>query len=97
MHIHFDRAGRPIGSEEWQRLFDDLEYRFLAEDMIGDVRVVTIWTGMMAPSLDPKAPPRFFETMVFGHEDEGEYRYATEAEALTGHAATVRRVRESRS
>lgn len=53
--------------------------------------VSTIWMGM---SLDD--PPLIFETMVFGGKlARRSERYATEAEAETGHERWIAKVKEA--
>lgn len=90
--LYYDREGKPIPLPQWGFLVGT-DYGRVGNDMVGDVRVSTVWLGL-DHSID--GPPIIFETMVFGGPLDGErWRYATEAEALEGHAAAVRAVREA--
>jgi hypothetical protein len=81
---YYDRQGTPMTLDEWVYEHSG-EYKRVALDERGDVRVSTVWLG-----LDHNwgsGPPLIFETMVFGGDhDEEQWRWATEAEALAGHA-----------
>lgn len=94
-HLFFNRAGEPIEQIEWLRLFNEPGYGLVASDTVNGVQVVTGWTGTAMPRLDG-GPPTYFETFVRGVELEPmEYRYASEAEALAGHAKTLEAVRKA--
>jgi hypothetical protein len=89
MSYYFDRQGNPTDAAGFERAHHD--YR-IAKDAIGDVEVSTVFLGIDRSF--GSGPPLLFETMVFGGElDDEQERYSTEAEALAGHAAMVRRVR----
>lgn len=62
-------------------------------DVLGKVRVSTVFLGL-DHQFEKGGRPLIFETMVFGGslDDECE-RYSTWAEAETGHAAMVERVK----
>lgn len=45
---HRDKEGRPLPLLEWARLFEDFEYRLVAETGVGDVLVRTMWEGIDA-------------------------------------------------
>lgn len=58
-----------------------LAERKVAEDVVGDVKVSTIFVGMEGG---------LYETTVFGGPDHGyQRRYATRQEAVAGHEAVV--------
>ena len=83
-----NRDGQPIDMETWAQLFKRDDYKRVASDWIGDAHVSTIWLGM--PLLGN------FETMVFGGAlDCEQWRWATEAEAVAGHAVICELARES--
>jgi len=90
---YFDRAGQPIDLWRWAELHEDMANIRVAETTVGDLWVSTVWFGLNHQFGD--GPPLIFETMVFERADTGsEYegycqRYATEAEARTGHNSTV--------
>lgn len=66
--------------------------RRVAQDVVGDVRVSTVFLGIDHRFLDTKGPPLVFETMVFGGPlDQEQLRYSTWEEAERGHAAMVDR------
>lgn len=78
---------------KWARMFEDSSGRRVAQDMIGDVRVSTVFLGL-DHNFDDEGPPLLFETMVFGGSlDEETERYATWEQAEAGHAAMIERVR----
>lgn len=81
---------------EWATFFNDIGRRRVAvTDMehptLGKIRVSTVFLGLDHAFI-PGGPPMIFETMNFSmHEDMGEdiTRYATYAEASSGHAKRV--------
>lgn len=82
---YFDMDGNPIPLLEWGRRREDYESRILCRDMIGDLRLVTIWLGFVDPTIDGA---RLFGTALF---DDGPgptelETYDTEADAIEGHA-----------
>jgi hypothetical protein len=86
--IHFDRQGRPIGFLKWTVLFEQKKYRRVAMTTVGDWTVSTAWLGTpLSPSLIGN-----FESAVWrnGGDVDPVQRYATEAEAVAGHAELVK-------
>lgn len=85
----YDRQGRRISYSEFSRLREDLAYRFLARDKVGDLEVVTAWLGMDQSDADQ---PCIFGTVTLAPDgslvDEREIYASTEAEA-TAHYAEV--------
>jgi hypothetical protein len=66
----------------------------VAKTKVGDAEVSTVFLGL-DHGWEVDAPPILFETMVFGGVlDQEQVRYATWAEAESGHAAMVARVKE---
>jgi hypothetical protein len=92
--MYFDRNGKPLTLWQWAALMESGADRHVADDMVGAVRVSTVWLGLnhnWGPGL-----PLFFETMVFGGTmDEDQWRYPTEAAALAGHDQVVTMVRHA--
>jgi hypothetical protein len=83
-----DDKGEPIACNdiaEWGRWFKKNDVRRVALDMVGTVKLSTVFLG-----LDhnwQSGPPILFETMIFGGpHDEYQDRYATRAEAVANHA-----------
>lgn len=92
--LYFDKQRNPITDEEWARLWGDTSYRFLADEMVGDVRVVTIWEGIdhgMSGGL------YIFESAIFRERHIETTNYMTEEDALKGHAAFVAQVRREQA
>ncbi len=90
---YYDRQGEPIDMIEWGKRLTDLEYKRVAYDELADGTIIvsTVWLGLDHNWGEGR--PLIFETMVFGGpNDQDQYRYSTEAEALAGH---VERVKEN--
>lgn len=83
---------KPVDLMTWARWFEKHENRRVAKWEEGGIEVSTVFIGIDHSFGD--GPPLLFETMVFGGPlaDEQE-RYSTWAEAESGHAAMVERVR----
>lgn len=85
----YDRQGNSISVDEWGTLHSDINYKRIGwRDFEGSVSVSTVWLG-----IDHAMPwddqPLIFETMVFGGPyADAQMRYATEQEAIDGHART---------
>lgn len=76
----------------WGRWLETAD-RQVANTLVGDVRVSTVFLGL-DHSFGDDRPPILFETMVFGGSLEDEMdRYATWDEAEKGHAAMVEKVK----
>ena len=74
----------------WAKMFEEKD-RHVAEEMIGDVRISTVFLGL--DHAFGSGPPLLFETMVFGGSlDQEQDRYSTWAEAEVGHKDMVNRV-----
>ena len=92
--LYYDRQGNEItDTEEWTRLHGDIDYKRVAFDELPNGRTVsTVWLGVNH-NFSGVGPPIIFETMVFAepgsYRDLDEMRYATEADAIAGHAAMV--------
>ncbi len=79
---------------DWAATFEDQDYKIVAKDKVGDVSVSTVWLGF--DRRFGNGPPLIFETMVFGGlHDQDQARYATEIEAILGHAAMLLKVKQS--
>jgi len=61
---YWDRNTEPMSFADWAEAFEDLEYRTVARDQIGDLEVSTIWLGLDHSFL-PESRPLIFETMIF--------------------------------
>jgi hypothetical protein len=69
--MHFDRAGNPIDLLDWAMKMESQEYRYVAQEYIGQYFVSTLWFGLNW-NWGPE-PHGIFETMVFckaGESDE---------------------------
>jgi hypothetical protein len=93
----YDREGNPISIEQWRLLFEDKRYQILKQTQIGTLQVSTIWLGVdhnwdtYMHNLDQR--PLIFETMIFGSEEEKQWRYASEQEALAHHDELCEQIR----
>lgn len=96
MNLYYNRQGEPISHEEWGRDFRDMSKRRidLVEYSDGDF-VSTVFLGLNHNY--GEGLPLIFESMSFelGEWNEQD-RYTTEAEAVEGHKAMVKRVEERR-
>jgi len=94
MSVYFDKNGLPIPMEHFAKLFDDMEYRRIAQTIVGQYTVSTVWLGVNHNFSASGMPPLIFETMVFETATDTaaldiQERYATESEAREGHRAVV--------
>jgi hypothetical protein len=97
-----DAAGDPVPEPDvlvWGRWFESAD-RHVAQDMdegegAANIRVSTVFLGL-DHSFREAGPPVLWETLVFGGVLDGEqHRYTSRADALRGHQAMCRRVRET--
>lgn len=97
MPKYYDRSGTPISDVmTWAQQLETAD-RQVADTMLGDVRVSTVFLGLDHQHV-PGGPPLIFETMVFGGDlDDEMERYTTEAQAVAGHAYMVARVRAAQT
>lgn len=85
-----DGTLRPADFMEWARWLEKSD-RKIAEDMVGDVLVSTVFLGL--DHSFGNGPPLLFETMVFGGPLDGDQdRYETREGALLGHAVMLAKV-----
>jgi hypothetical protein len=93
-YILVDREPVEVDFMTWAVWFETAD-RHVRDSFQGDVRVSTVFIGLDHNWSD-HGPPILFETMAFvGHEDVGQERYATWAEAETGHANMVAKIFKS--
>lgn len=82
-----DRQHRPLCPHCYSELHQDDHYRQLGDTQVGEVRVSTVWLGIVHLG-------GLFETMIFGGERDGSlWRYQTEVQAVAGHDQIVAMVR----
>jgi len=95
---YFDRQGHPLTAEAWSQLWSDPAYKVLRQEEVDETVVSTAWLGINH-NWSGEGPPLIFETMAFidgrARGDIDVRRYATERQALTGHAEVVAEVRAS--
>jgi hypothetical protein len=87
-------AGNPVATDDvlvWGRFMSRAK-RAVAQEMIGDVRVSTVFLGLDHQYGD--GPPILWETMVFWPDEGGDEcrRYSSLADAKAGHEAVVARI-----
>jgi len=74
----------------WAEWWRDQGEGAIAEDTVGERRVVTAFHGINRTSAWPKAAPELFVTHIFGQRPKPALVwYATYDEALAGHAAVL--------
>lgn len=82
----------PVDLMTWARWFEKAD-RKVAWDVIGDVKVSTVFLGLDHRFGDP-GPPLLFETMIFGGpHDEYQERCSTWEEAEAMHSKALDLVR----
>lgn len=103
MIAFYDRNGKQMTMLEWSKVYEDTEYRILGSHYIDNLWVSTVWLGLDHRFLD-EGPPLIFESMVFAVPDGDDRweaiemrRYATEKEAMVGHAELVAHYKTERS
>jgi hypothetical protein len=88
----YDRQGALIGFERFAALkfVDDGERNdIVAVDEFENATISTVWLGWRE-GVDDQGRPRIFETMVLAEDSARVHgRYATEDEAVAGHAAVL--------
>lgn len=88
---YFDRQGRPITVQEWERIWRCSDRHVDLTDLGSLGRISTVYLGLNHAF--GEGPPIIFETMIFGGPmDEYMDRYSTEEEAIAGHAFAVQAV-----
>lgn len=97
----FDRTGRRIGRDAWQRLSTESSYIQVARDVrgrrSGEIEIVTFWLGLARP-VSENAPPAAFRSIVDGLAGSGRclmWTWESEQSAVTGHAELLRWVDET--
>lgn len=91
--MYYNKQGKPIDMGTWTILQWMADYRTVAIESVGSITVSTVWLGT-GSQFAPLGLPLIFETMMFrpdGGLAMGGYqeRYATEKEALAGHALAL--------
>ena len=94
MEVYFvlDENGEPREErdlDQWQRWFEQADRGVARTAVSAEVTVLTTFRAFDELA-DPDAPPKLFETRVFGGVLDGEERaYGTRAEAVAAHASVV--------
>jgi hypothetical protein len=65
----YDFDGNPIEYHEWIRLFFTTHDRHVANDLIGDVQISTVWMGIDY-GFGHGGTPLIYETMIFGGDHD---------------------------
>lgn len=80
-------------AEEWARMYELGDRTVEKTDISKEVHVSTVFLGLDHRHIG-KGPPLVFETMIFGGPLDGyQWRYSSWDDAVTGHAAAVRKAR----
>src|SRR3990172_11732027 len=93
--LFYDKDGKPVSLKQWAKLIEDRTYRRVAETILPD----GTWISTVLLGLDHRftmeGPPVIFETMVFPDAENLRERdcerYATQEEAIAGHATMVQK------
>lgn len=95
---YFDRKGQPLELLEWDKLFQDPDYKIVKKEAVGQYFISTVWIGINDDLFSDI--PVIFETIIFVKDDlesdENDTilsymdRYSTEEEALAGHEKAVK-------
>src|SRR5579863_7102806 len=98
-YLNEDKSITPCDIMKWSKQFSsmsDNNERHVGDDLIGDIRVSTVWLGADQGGIDGK--PLLFETMVFPskHSPRDIYygRYSTWNEAVEGHKKAMQWVKD---
>lgn len=90
----------PCSVEEWSlqlRKMKKNNTKHVAQEMIGDILISTVWLGIDHQWINDAPHPLIFETMVFERNDFHEIycdRYSTWQEAEEGHQKAVQWVKD---
>ena len=88
MSIYYNRQGQPIDYIHLTSEYEDFESRHVGRDSQDGVVVSTVFLAIDHRFGD--GPPLIFETMIMGGKHDNDcWRYATEEEAMIGHAAAI--------
>jgi hypothetical protein len=99
---YFDPQGNEISLAQWQQLLEERHKDMSPEswwrkhtEISEELRVSTVWLGLNH-NYFMEGPPLFWETMVFGCENEYQWRYSSRQEAFDDHERIVRELRAGR-
>ena len=91
MSNYYDKEGKPLKMSEWVKLFENKDYKIVAQDTVNGYFISTVWLGL-DHSFDG-GKKLIFETMVFPSKENlsEEYcaRYSTLGDAEVGHKRIV--------
>jgi hypothetical protein len=77
----------------WARFFENIDNRRIGEDVIGNVRVSTVFLGLNH-NMRMTGDPVLFETMIIGGPlDSSQWRYTSYTDAEAGHQEAVTQAR----
>jgi hypothetical protein len=86
-----DKNGEPVLCKDlmsWAKFMSSVD-RYSIQDLKDGVGVSTVFLGL-DHNFKGYGPPILYETMIFGGRfDQKQWRYATRAEAMEGHANAV--------
>ena len=89
-YLNEDHTATPCSIEKWRVQFETIE-RHVADNIINDMRISTVWLGT-PHGFNYSDEPLLFETMIFPKKSLGEeycMRYATWDEAVEGHRRAI--------
>lgn len=91
--MYRDRNGDPMSLREWATGIENPNYRFVAQDEVNGVKVITVWHGMADPFDEDQLFGTIYWSATAGFYDE--CLTATEAEALAEHQRRLDLLRAS--
>ena len=83
--------GKVISLKEWGELAEDLNYRIVKQEKVGEYFISTIWLGTDL-NFYSEGVENIFETMIFNKEERAELfqqRYRSLEDAKNGHKKIV--------
>ena len=88
---YYNREGKEIDLDTWEKFLSDTNYKIIKQENVGKYWVSTVWLGLNHQY--GEGEPLIFETMVFkGKESDLDCeRYTTEEEAIKGHQKMVKK------
>ena len=81
---------------KWAKWYEVDKNRIVKQEMVGDVRVSTVFLSIDSLPLDSAGKPVLWETMIFGGEhDDYQERYTSLSAAKAGHKKALKLVKNA--
>lgn len=92
---YVDREGNEIDALKWDELRCDEAYRLIAEDHVGQARLVTMWLGESFTLAHGEPPANYGTATIKGEKVRELATYENEADAIAGHARELAKLKET--